>query len=260
MQTTGKQYIIEVKTSFGSKLKSIGIGAGLAAGAMGIGIATKGSGPTTPAPQKQVTVTQPQTPVAPPQTTTPTVVAPKTPEKKVEKPANMIHHDAIQSMVKQDEGLRTKCYRCTSGKLTVGYGHNLETPKSKETFRKAFGDQGEALHAATVKGTPLSKEQADKLFTADYDEHLSRTKKLIPNLETHPPEVQSALVSGVYRGHVSDSPSFRKMFNTGDYEGAAKEFLNRGEYKNPKVAKGVKTRLERDQKIFADYANKQKAK
>jgi GH24 family phage-related lysozyme (muramidase) len=183
----------------------------------------------------------------------------KAKEVKTEK---TYHHDAIKQMVIQDEGIRTKPYNDTRGILTVGIGHNLEATGSKASFRKAFGDRGDELHTHASKGGSLSKEQVGKLFDADYDEHLQRTVKLIPNLHDHPPEVQAALVSGTYRGHIGDSPTFRKHFNAGDYKSAAKEFLNRGEYKNPTrkkdgsiAAPGVITRLERDHKIFSDYAN-----
>lgn len=164
------------------------------------------------------------------------------------------HHDAIKQMVIQDEGIRTKPYKDTRGIMTVGIGHNLEASGSKSSFQKAFGDQGAALHRHASKGGALTETQVRQLFDADYTEHLNRTIKLIPKLHQHPPQVQAALVSGTYRGHVGDSPTFRKHFNAGNYAAASKEFLNRGEYKNSKTPKGVITRLERDHKIYSDYA------
>jgi lysozyme len=32
----------------------------------------------------------------------------------------------VKQQIKQDEGLRLKPYKCTAGKLTIGYGYNLE--------------------------------------------------------------------------------------------------------------------------------------
>jgi lysozyme len=32
----------------------------------------------------------------------------------------------LQKMIAVDEGLRLKPYKCTAGKLTIGYGHNLD--------------------------------------------------------------------------------------------------------------------------------------
>ncbi len=34
--------------------------------------------------------------------------------------------DAITADLKRDEGLRPKPYRCSAGKLTIGYGRNIE--------------------------------------------------------------------------------------------------------------------------------------
>lgn len=178
------------------------------------------------------------------------------------KPEKAYHHDTIKKMVIQDEGIKTKPYKDTRGILTVGIGHNLEASGSKSTFRNAFGKNGDTWHAHAKQGGSLSMDQVHKLFDEDYDKHLERTVKLIPNLHEHPPHVQAVLVSGTYRGHIGDSPTFRKHFNSGNYKAAAKEFLNRGEYTNPVkkkdgsiAAPGVITRLERDHKILSDYAN-----
>jgi len=34
--------------------------------------------------------------------------------------------DLLEELIKRDEGLRLKPYRCTAGKLTIGYGRNLD--------------------------------------------------------------------------------------------------------------------------------------
>ena len=38
----------------------------------------------------------------------------------------MINWQELQKELKRDEGFRSKVYTCSAGKLTVGYGHNLE--------------------------------------------------------------------------------------------------------------------------------------
>jgi GH24 family phage-related lysozyme (muramidase) len=141
----------------------------------------------------------------------------------------------IKKMVLQDEGIRTDKYLDTRGIPTVGIGHNLgEEKASLEAFKRAFGSEGEALRNAVMSGSRLTKQQAEKLFEVDYEEHRNRAVKMIPDLDKYDPEVQSMLVSGTYRGHVSDSPRFRKLLAAGKYEEAATELLNRDEYKNPK--------------------------
>ena len=34
--------------------------------------------------------------------------------------------NSVREQLKQDEGLRLKPYKCTAGKLTIGYGRNIE--------------------------------------------------------------------------------------------------------------------------------------
>lgn len=173
----------------------------------------------------------------------------------------------IRKMVMSDEGNKLQKYKDTRGILSVGVGHNLEAPDSEKTFTKAFGAAGKTIRTSCIGGTCLTQEQSEKLFDTDYNSHLQKTVKLIPNLASYPPNVQAAFVSGTYRGHIGDSPTFRKEWNAGNYDAALPQFLNREEYKTPKknkdgslVAPGVIIRLERDYKIFSDYAASQKPK
>jgi LysM repeat protein/GH24 family phage-related lysozyme (muramidase) len=174
--------------------------------------------------------------------------------------------EQIRKMVIQDEGLRTGTYRDTRGILTTGIGHNLENEKaSMAAFNRAFGNQGASIRASLIGGGELTKEQAQKLFDVDYEEHRNRAAKLIPNLHEYDPEVQSVLVSGTYRGHVGDSPKFRRLLAAGKFEEASKELLDRDEYKYPErdkkgniIAPGVLSRLERDSRIIGSSGSKQK--
>ncbi len=201
----------------------------------------------------QTKQTSPQTPGTSTQTTTkPQIVAP---------PVTYADKE-IKQMVMSDEGNRLKAYKDTRGILTVGVGHNLEAPDSEKTFITAFGPEGKAIRTSCIGGICLTQAQSEKLFNTDYDSHLQKTVKLIPNLASYPPDVQAAFVSGTYRGHIGDSPTFRELWNAGKYNDALPEFLNRKEYKNPEknkdgslVAPGVKIRLERDHKILLDYVD-----
>lgn len=196
---------------------------------------------------------------------TPAETAPGTLVQTTTKPPTVappIYADKeIRKMVMSDEGNKLQKYKDTRGILSVGVGHNLEAPDSEKTFIKAFGAAGKAIRTNCIGGTCLTQEQSEKLFDTDYNSHLQKTVKLIPNLASYPPNVQAAFVSGTYRGHIGDSPTFRKEWNAGNYDAALPEFLNREEYKTPKknkdgslVAPGVIIRLERDHKILSDYA------
>lgn len=163
------------------------------------------------------------------------------------------HHEVIKSRIQKDEGIRTKMYKDTEGIKTVGIGHNLEnTKQSSASFSKAFGDSGSSIRSHVLGGGSLSSDQAKKLFDSDYQEHLDRTVKLIPNLHKQPPDVQAVLVSGVYRGHVSGSPKFRKLFNAENYGAAAAEFKDSREYKTG--VPGVKDRLAREYQVLKSHA------
>ena len=211
-----------------------------------------------PPPQTQ------QTPAETPAKTAPGTLVQTTPKPPIVAPPVYADKE-IREMVMSDEGNKLKAYKDTRGILSVGVGHNLEAPDSEKTFTKAFGAAGKAIRSNCVGGTCLTPEQSEKLFDTDYNSHLQKTVKLIPNLASYPPDVQAAFVSGTYRGHIGDSPTFRKNWNAGNYDAALPEFLNREEYKTPKknedgslVAPGVIIRLERDHKILSDYAASQK--
>lgn len=46
----------------------------------------------------------------------------------------------LVDLIKEDEGLRLKPYRCTAGKLTIGYGHNIEDNGIPEHIAEALLD------------------------------------------------------------------------------------------------------------------------
>ena len=105
----------------------------------------------------------------------------------------------MEKRIVELEGYATRPYKDTKGKLTFGVGQ--------------------------------TEEFIEKGFPASLEEHVNRTRALINNFDKLPEAVQIELVQGTYRGDIPGSPTFRKLFNSGKYEEAAKEFLNHGEYK-----------------------------
>jgi len=173
--------------------------------------------------------------------------------------------DHIQSMVRQNEGLKLKTYKDTAGIKTIGIGHNLEAPSSLKAFKTVFGEtEGKKLHVGCVDGTcGLSKTQAENLFKHDYTSHRNNAVKLVPNLHKFPKDVQAMIVDASYRGH--PGPKFIKHFNAGRWDEAAAEYINRKEYNEPErnadgtlVAPGVIKRIKEHHKILQDYAKSQK--
>jgi LysM repeat protein len=113
-----------------------------------------------------------------------------------------------------------------------------------------------------MSGGKLNKQQAEALFNVDYEERRNMAAKMMPKLHEYPPDVQGALVSGTYRGHVSGSPKFRALLNAGKFEEAGDELLRNQEYLNPKkdksgkiLAPGVLTRMERDANLVRGMKN-----
>lgn len=87
---------------------------------------------------------------------------------------NLMNSAAEQ--VKQDEGLRLKPYRCTAGKLTIGYGRNLE---DKE----------------------LTKEEAEFLLRNDIVECVDDLEELFTQagFKTLPFNIQKVLINMRYQ-------------------------------------------------------------
>jgi len=104
--------------------------------------------------------------------------------------------------LKRHEGLRLKPYRCTAGKLTIGYGRNIE-------------DKG------------ISEGEAESMLWADVAEvrRLLEKQPVYPNLD----EIRkSVLVNMGFMG-VSKLMQFKRMWEAlayGDFDKAAEEMLD----------------------------------
>ena len=71
----------------------------------------------------------------------------------------------LATQVKNSEGFKLSAYRCTSGALTIGYGHNCDASPVPGVCRP---------------GDSISKETADKLFEADLSNAVWDTRKALP--------------------------------------------------------------------------------
>ena len=86
-------------------------------------------------------------------------------------------------------------------------------------------------------------EYIDKGFEASVQDHIDRTRKMIPDFDLYPDYLQEEFVQSTYRGDLKLSPTARRLFNSGRYEEAADEFLNHDEYRSPKTKQHIKTRI-----------------
>ncbi|KKN74541.1 hypothetical protein LCGC14_0389580 [marine sediment metagenome] len=103
-----------------------------------------------------------------------------------------------------DEGLRLKPYRCSAGKLTIGFGHNLE-----------------------ARG--ISESVAAAILHEDIDYDLPGLYQRIPWLRDYPEPVQRALANMAFNMGTSKLMRFVKMLKAlrdRNYSLAAEEALD----------------------------------
>lgn len=112
--------------------------------------------------------------------------------------------DAMQ-MTKNFEGLRLKPYKCPAGKLTIGYGRNLE-------------DVG------------IAEEEAEMLFLNDYNRARGNLRALLVSYGIKEDDVNRdvfyALTDMMFNMGYSRMSQFKKLFSElkkGSYEGVARE-------------------------------------
>lgn len=133
-----------------------------------------------------------------------------------------------KNLIKNFEGLRLKAYKCSSGVLTVGYGHTGSDVKENMI---------------------ITKEQAEKLFDADVLVHSNNVSKLV-RVKLNQNQFD-ALVSFEYNvgyGNFSKSTLLKKL-NAGDYTGAANEF-EKWIYANKKKLKGLVKRRKKEKELY----------
>lgn len=110
-------------------------------------------------------------------------------------------------------------------------------------------------------GVGQTGEFIKKGFKASFKIHEEDLAKQIPSYKNLPDYLKAELMQAAYRGDIGQSPTFRRLFNTGQYEDAAEEFLNNKDYKDRKAkaraknkdGDGVTKRMEALQKAVRDY-------
>jgi GH24 family phage-related lysozyme (muramidase) len=150
--------------------------------------------------------------------------------------------DTLLHDLAEDEGYREFPYLCPTGHWTVGHGHLI---LEGEDFSKGLSREGawmllikDAGHKAhqvwrLLSATP-SQEQFDAMVALTYNTGVG---------------VQDGVM-----GDFADS-TLLKMFNAGNIQGAADEFLKWNKGRNPKTGKleeipGLTLRRQRDRRRF----------
>ena len=102
----------------------------------------------------------------------------------------------LREQLKIDEGVKYEVYDDHLGYKTFGIGH-LVTPKDKE-------------YGAAV-GTPVSEERVNEVFNSDVDIYISEAKKVFPDLDNKPEEVQQVVVNMCFNMGAPRLSQFKKF-------------------------------------------------
>ncbi len=126
--------------------------------------------------------------------------------------------EEAKKLIKVHEGLRLEPYKCTAGKLTLGYGRNLEAVGLSTAEYKIIGD--------VTKG--ITEEQAEMLLDNDIKAVVKRLNESFPGFNKLPDYVQVVLIDMTFNlGYFG----LMKFIDTlayiekKDYKSAAKEML-----------------------------------
>lgn len=92
-------------------------------------------------------------------------------------------------------------------------------------------------------GVGQTGEWMERSFPDSLAHHVDITRGFIPEFDNLSPELQVELVQATYRGDLGLSGDTRTLINTGDFQGAAKEFLNNDEYKNEGTEQQIQDRM-----------------
>lgn len=115
----------------------------------------------------------------------------------------MNYRDLAKAQLRTDEGLRTKPYRDSVGKLTIGYGRNLD-------------DVG------------LSHAEAEQLLANDIDKAEADCLRMFANFDALSEGRRAVLVNMMFNlgaPKLAKFKRFRAAVESGDFEKAAAEML-----------------------------------
>ena len=128
---------------------------------------------------------------------------------------------------KEEEGFRTRVYRDTVGKRTIGIGFNMDAPGARDRWVKAGvkTDFNDALNGRKT----ITKQEAESLYALVKGETELQARKLVRNYATLGKHQQAALKDMVYQLGATGAMAFartRALIEQGDFSGAARALLD----------------------------------
>lgn len=127
--------------------------------------------------------------------------------------------DKLIEQIKRHEGFRNHSYRCTAGKLTIGYGYNLSANPLKLSSIELY-------HTQLVGMGEYEAERLLKLMIAKITDQLEEALPVINRLDT---VRQDVLINMAYNMGLVGLLKFKKMIaalEKKDYQKASIEMLN----------------------------------
>jgi GH24 family phage-related lysozyme (muramidase) len=136
------------------------------------------------------------------------------------------YYEALIPMLKGYEGFRPTTYIPTPGdKKTIGFGH---------TGKYA------------VPGGVMDESKGEDVLRQDAEARTDVIRSQIPEFDSLPFEIATQLGQSAYRGGITGSPKTVEHINKGDFQEAAKEFLDNDEYRDAEARgrSGIRKRME----------------
>ena len=123
----------------------------------------------------------------------------------------------LTEQIKRHEGLRLQTYNCPAGKLSIGYGHNLEACPVDDIIGRKIN-----------KGDFITKDEAERILGYDVLQAVNNCVNNINCYKTLSIPRQAVLVNMSFNLGMGKLLHFKKMLQAldrGDYEEASKQML-----------------------------------
>lgn len=121
--------------------------------------------------------------------------------------------ERLTAQIQKSEGLRLAAYRCTAGRLTIGFGHNCDTSP---------------VPGVSKVGDRITREQADDLLSKDLSAVVWEVRKALPWVTSLEAPRQAVLYDMAFNMGTRGLLGFRntlRFIEAGDYKRAARNML-----------------------------------
>jgi GH24 family phage-related lysozyme (muramidase) len=147
------------------------------------------------------------------------------PQTQQATPYSLISPASVRDQIQQHEGREAVAYGDTTGVMTVGVGFNLQRSDARTLLSQVGANYDKVL----AQEQALTDDQIDRLYEITLNEAFQTAQRFIPNLGTHPPQVQKVVVDMAFNlgpQRLGGFRNFQSAINRRDYNTAANEMTN----------------------------------